>query len=262
MHSDTFNFDGHDLSDFGCIICSFDSNGITIEGGDIEYNVAKTPNSNMNGYVGNEYSDPYKFTFSIMKNNCVKNNKTDYFTVPEQTEILKWLMKENGYGLFYFDGDEMRDIYYFAYINAVPHYISDKVYGYDLTVTTNAPCGFTKEYNKIYNIGTSQTIPLFVHHDVLRYCYPQITITATSNITEVIIRNTTDTFLNQTMRIKNIKNGQIINIDCENGQISGIDYDYFNWIFFRLIDGFNNIQFSTDGTFKIEIKYRETRRIR
>ena len=68
MHSNTFHFDGHDLSDFGCIICNFENNdGITVEGGNIEYITTKTPNSNKNSQVGNEYADPYRFTFSIMK---------------------------------------------------------------------------------------------------------------------------------------------------------------------------------------------------
>ena len=65
MHSNTFHFDGHDLSDFGCIICNFENNdGITVEGGNIEYITTKTPNSNKNSQVGNEYADPYRFTFS------------------------------------------------------------------------------------------------------------------------------------------------------------------------------------------------------
>ena len=104
----------------------------------------------------------------------------------------------------------------------MPHYINDCVYGFDLTVTTNAPCGFTTEYKKIYTIGKSQSIPLMVHHDVLRYCYPQVTITATSNISELTIRNSADKFLNSTLRLKNIQNGKTIIIDNENGQISGI----------------------------------------
>ena len=117
MHSNTFHFDGHDLSDFGCIICNFENNdGITVEGGNIEYITTKTPNSNKNSQVGNEYADPYRFTLSIMKSVCQANHGEDYFTIPEQTEILKWLVKENGYGIFYFQGDDIRDIYYFAYI--------------------------------------------------------------------------------------------------------------------------------------------------
>ena len=263
MHSNTFHFDGHNLSDFGCIICNFENNdGITVEGGNIEYITTKTPNSNKNSQVGNEYADPYRFTFSIMKSVCQANHGEDYFTIPEQAEILKWLVKENGYGIFYFDGDDIQDICYFAYIDAMPHYINDCVYGFDLTVTTNAPCGFTTEYKKIYTIGKSQSIPLMVHHDVLRYCYPQVTITATSNISELTIRNSADKFLNSTLRIKNISNGKTIIIDNENGQISGINYDYFNWVFFRLVDGINNLEIVSDGTFQLEIKYRETRRIR
>ena len=133
----------------------------------------------------------------------------------------------------------------------------DKVLGKGLSTED-----FTTEYKKIYTIGKSQSIPLMVHHDVLRYCYPQVTITATSNISELTIRNSADKFLNSTLRLKNISNGKTIIIDNENGQISGINYDYFNWVFFRLVDGINNLEIVSDGTFQLEIKYRETRRIR
>ena len=117
MHSNTFHFDGHNLSDFGCIICNYENNDvITVEGGNIEYITTKTPNSNKNSQVGNEYADPYRFTFSIMKSVCQANHGEDYFTIPEQTEILKWLVKENGYGISKrYSSSLLKTFYYVAY---------------------------------------------------------------------------------------------------------------------------------------------------
>lgn len=255
MFATDFIFDSQRLSDFGCMICSFDGDFQTASGGEIEYNVVKAPNRDKFSFYGAEFNTVLTWNYSICKNTC-SNNDNMYFDQYEESMLAKWLIKTDGYRYFQFDQEGYEDIFYNVYINMLPHQVAGRTVGYDLTVTSDCGYGYSDEITKIATVNSSAPLKFNINNDISTVVYPHIQIKGSGDF---IISNDNDS-LYEISDFRNVSTTIIM--DCENDIIEGLNSpNDFNWYFIRLVDGMNTITTNSTSNIQIEIKYREARRV-
>lgn len=255
MFATDFLFDNNRASDFGLMIGSFDSEISTATGGDIEYTVVKSPNSDRFEFYGSQLNTVITWNFSIVKNPCL-NNDSCYFTQYEESQIAQWLLKQDGYRWFQFDQDGYRDVYYKVYINMLPHQIGGKTVGFDLNVVSDCGYGYSEEIFKKYTFNKDKPIRLDVHSDINSYILPHIILNGMGTF---YISNQSDLPQKYT-KLENVNNE--IKLDSNDDMIEGISSpNDFNWYFLRLVNGVNHIVTDSENDINIKIIYREPRRI-
>ena len=74
MFAADFQFDNNLASDFDLIIGAFDDDVETATGGEIEFNVVKTPNSNRYDFYGAQFNTVLTWNFSVIKNPCTHSH--------------------------------------------------------------------------------------------------------------------------------------------------------------------------------------------
>ena len=253
MFATDFLFDSQRLSDFGCMICSFDGDFSTAEGSEIEYNVVQSPARDRFNFYGAKWSSQIVWNFSICKNPCVDSDV--YFSQYEESQLAKWLLKTDGYKPFQFDQEGYEDIYYKAYINMMPYQVGGRTVGFDLTVTSDCAYGYTDLIVKKATINASTPLRININNDITADILPLFTINGNGSF---YLRNDSDT-MNINTEFKNVSS--TITMDSENDIILGVSPNEFNWHFLRLVDGNNIIKTDSESDIKLEIKYREVRRV-
>ena len=136
-----FEYDGLLLSDFGYIMCSFQSNGLqtVTNGSNITFNTSPILQGSKHVLTDTKYDECLKTTFQICKDPCnCKTQEDFYFTVEEITNLTRWLSRKEflkfklikeGYENIYFEGS-------FNISNLV---LNDDVIGMELALITNRP---------------------------------------------------------------------------------------------------------------------------
>lgn len=264
MYATDFLFDEQRASDFGCMICSFDDN-IETSGGEIEYIVSKPPDNDVSIFYGSQFNSVITWKFSICKNPCKFTSM--YFNQYEESMIMKWLVRTDGYKFLQFEQKGYEDIFYRVYINAMPHYDSGKVVGFDLTVTSDCAYGFTDIIKKKASISSISELKFQVYSDINSYILPTVKINGTGNFH---IKNAAylylaagaiESLIGEKVELKNVS-GNIM-MDSATDMMEGIsDPDDFNWHFLKLVDGINTITTNSASDIEIEISYREPRYVR
>ena len=259
MFATDFLFDGQRASDFGLIICSLDGGVETASGGEIEFNVVKTPNRDRFTFYDSQFNTVLEWNFTIMKNYCYDSNY--YFNQYEESRIAKWLIKTDGYRQFQFDQEGYEDIIYNVYINVSPHQIGGKTIGFDLTVTSDCAYGFTNLITQKATINSSTFYKFMINSDINTYIMPIIKINGNGNFYISNDRDLSQNIDNEgESRFENIENEIIM--DSDNDIISGLNSpNDFNWYFLRLVDGENIISTDSESDISLEIQYREPRRV-
>ena len=261
MFAADFQFDNNLASDFDLIIGAFDDDVETATGGEIEFNVVKTPNSNRYDFYGAQFNTVLTWNFSVIKNPCTHSHEELYFSQYEESQIAKWLLRTDGYKWFYFLQDGYEDICYKVQINMVPHQVWGRTVGFDLTVTSDCGYGYSKKKVKKYVLNSNTPIKLFVNSDISDYILPYVEVNGTGNF---YISNDNDLFQcksnYKSTELQNV-NG-LITMDSENELITGLSSpNDFNWYFLRLVNGSNIISTDSANDIKIKITYREPRRV-
>lgn len=280
MIATDFIFDGKRASDYGLMIVSINSNNENVaSGGDMEYSVAKTPNSDRFTFYGSQFNNVLTWNISVVKDpcQCVSPSISAY----EESEIAKWLMKTDGYRWFQFDQEGHENIYYKVYINIIPNQIAGSTIGFDLTITSDCAYGFSNIITKQATINASNPFKFYVDNNINNYVYPIVTIqrnilSENSTLDNNIIDNsqeTTDDFYiyNANDVEQNINNDKVsqfkniniekVTMDSDNEIITGIVPNQFNWYFLRLLNGKNTIVTNSESNIGIKIEYREIRRV-
>lgn len=260
MFATDFLFNGQCASDFGLMICSFNGEFETVSGGDIEYNVVKTPNRDRFTFYSTQLTSVLTWSFSICKNPC--KNEHLYFDQYEESMIAKWLIKTDGFRWFQFDQEEYEDIFYNVCINMEPQQVHGRTIGFNLTVTSDCAYGFTDIIIKKSIINSSIPLKLNIHSDINTYILPYVKINGKGNF---YISNDSDILQNSTVgkstKFKNVSNE--ITIDSDTDIILGISNpNNFNWYFLRLVDGMNIITTDSNTNIEIEVQYREPRYVK
>lgn len=260
MFAMDFLFDGQRASDFNLMICSFNGESETVSGGEVEYNVVKTPGRDRFTFYGSQLNSVLQWNFSICKNPCRNTNQSSqYFDQYEESMVSKWLIKTDGYRYFQFDQPGYEDIFYNVCFNITPHQINGHTVGFDLTATSDCGYGFTDIIKRKAIIKYGVDFKLNVHSDINTYILPLVKIKGVGNF---YIKNNSD-IMQKESDFENVSSTKQIIMDSDCDSIYGIDNpNDFNWYFLRLVDGINNITTNSITDIEIEIQYREPRYIK
>ncbi len=264
MYAVDFSFDGHNLRDFGMIICSFDgpSGSQTVSAGSkLTFNTVPMHSGKKHVLTGTQYDERITVTFSIAKNPCDYSDFSDMkITNDEFRDLMRWLNRREFLKFQIFDENEKdRDAcYYNASFNVEKVLIGGELYGLTLTMETDAPYGYGEEQVLVYEMKSGKEYDLWDLSDEIGYIYPDMVITCNSSGT-LQLENLTEECL---MEIKNCTAGEVITINGDAQVITTTDknhaiYDDFNFEFFKIGNTFNNRKniFTTTLPCTLEIRY-------
>lgn len=254
-----FVFDGIACNEYGVMCVSFASPGMkTIPSQESELKTEKSVRGEIFHITSQKYSNPLTYTMQI-----VNKDYTPISAIQERA-LKKWLCKRGGYKLFCVLEKRYADIWFFANINN-PKLINvcDTV-GMELTVTTNAPFGFSDVRDKRWIMAGNDVIEdLYVDNDEELPIYPDLQITMNESGTLTLVNNSI-TDVDNTLKLENLISGEVITLDCSYPYISSSVqthniFNDFNKFWPYLIDGYNRV--TVDKSCTLEFKYREYRKV-
>ena len=260
-----FLYDNEKLSDYGMILCKFDSNTMeTVSvGNNITFNTIKTSTSDKNYLVNITYEEPLTTTFHICKNDCTSENK--YITPEELTSLLRWLARRDKYHKFKIYQEGYEGIFFYGSFNNIQQIkVGGSVCGLELTFTTDSPYGY--EY-----ISFDFTTTASVGYDIYNmstetgHLYPKVFTCKCLQSGDLTIYNSIE---NRTTEIKNCVKDEIISIDgnhkiIETSVPTHKIYNDFNYNYFRLGNTYeyNLNTITTSIPCEIHIEYESVRKV-
>lgn len=247
-----FEYDGLYLSDFGCVICNFDTESLEIAsiGSVITFN--KTPMLYGKYYLtaGTSYEECLEAEINICKNPCYATENGLIFSSDEQRYITRWLNRREFLKLSFPDDDDYVGIYFEASFNVDTVKSCGKVIGFKLHIMTNRPFAIAESVTKKINIiSTNQKETINDISDEIGYVYADMEITCKGN-GDLNITNSMD---GRTTSIRNCKTNEVITIknmiiETSDPAHSSTIMDDFNFNFLRISNKFrertNRLTFS------------------
>lgn len=235
-----FEYDGRRLSEFGFVICKFDSSGVeTIQNGsEISFNTVPFQYGAKHELTSVSYEDCLSTTFQICKNPCVFDETG--ISVDVIRDIMRWLNRKS-FKKFKLIDEEYFDIYFEASFNVSKIEIGGIVRGFELDMTTNSPFAHQEPISiSIKNIVENGEKTIVSESDEEGYIYPDMEITIDKDGDFEIYNELED----RTMVIENCKVGEVINISYP---IISSSYDShkimndFNFRFFRIARTYDEV---------------------
>ena len=239
-----FEFNGQRLSDFGCMICSFNSAGLetVTMGSNLSINTVNRPMLNRFSIMASKYEEPFTTTFQICKHVCERynlgtQNMEDYLV----SQLMRWLNKKNycKFKMIYSDG-KCSDMYYRGtFLNIQMIKLNEEVVGMELTFQANAPFGYYEPLEYYMEFPDTETeFCIYDTSDEVGYIYPsklEITILKDGDLEICNSQETKRTI------IKNCIAGEVITLDGTNKIIQSdvahpTLYNDFNYTFIRIIN--------------------------
>ena len=197
MKATDFEFDNRRLSEFGMVLCQFGgSKGLeTItDGAPTSFTTVPTMNGSKHNLTSVGYEECLEATWEICKHSC--NGGIQEITPIEHRNLTAWLCRKKFLKLKILDESNI-DLYYEAKIDVSRIEIDGKLYGLELTVTTNRPFALKEprtinvvceEGKEVYGWKKYQTDPEII---MLGYvtstdenAYPQGKVDENNNIIE------------------------------------------------------------------------------
>lgn len=250
-----FKYNEKYLSDFNCILASFDgiSGFATKQGCSLNFQTLKVNSTQKYKKYGLSYDDVLTDTWQITKQKC--NNPNDkYFTNKEVREIIKWLNSES-YKKLYLIDEEYLDIYFLATFNVSKIIHANKCIGFELNVICNSCFGYINKVFKDTINDANKTITLSIDNDRETFLYPKIDIDILENGDLEIVSSTES---NRKFILHDCTIGDKVYIDCENRIITSSNTTHnlpssFNFIFPRINYNFNNDNYKIDINLNSEV---------
>lgn len=223
-----FIFDNEFLSDHGFMICSFSGAEKQWSGGEITFTTGRTPNTDSQKFYTSGYDTPLSCNFSICKKICGSSGYE--LNREEQSDIMRWLCREDGYHWLQFDTEEYEDVYFHVYFTAQPHFIGSRMVGFDLTMTTDSPYGYSKPMKKQFTLTAANPKIVFKNYsDKIGNIKPKCTIIPKSTGNLILKSGICD--CNTTTRVNHVTTGTTLILDENNDYFSGFDAKQFNFKF-------------------------------
>ena len=263
MYALDFEYDDQYLSDYGFIICDFNSSSganIVSAGSKITFNTVSHNKGKHHSLVGTQYDEYIQITFDICKNPDIYDDLR--ITNDEYKDLMRWLNRKEFLKFQIIEDEifnERGSCYYNASFNVNKIKIREILYGLELTMETDKPFGYGQEQRLYWDFSDiTKSYLLRDISDEIGYTYPSMVITCIAD-GELSIHNETE---NCTMTIKDCKAGEVITIDGETQIISSSFenhdiYNDFNYDFFRIGNTINrrNNKISVSLPCKLEIRY-------
>lgn len=292
-----FSFDGTTLSEMGYMLCDFSGNTEeTAEVSVLDYTEIKAPLSDKSHKVATSYPNNYTKTLQICKReDCLDRDKSLVLTDDDVMKMTRWLCRKE-YKWFNWDKEEYykiiqgepvlqedRVVYYQVHCKVSKIVFGGECHGLEITLETNAPYGFSKEYENVPTaIASGDTIdigpnnaegqPCLINEEGYIYPYFEFTFSSSGDWT---FTNTTTWSesgrfpdYNRFTSIKNVQTGEkIIFSGGDVLQIQAFDsqgtathsslYKDFNYVFPRICCTYSKSRntFTVNGA-AVVVKYR------
>lgn len=204
-----FIFDGQQLSDFGFMMV-YDDPEEVVDVSTMQFDTIKAAQSDIVHRVSYSYENNYTSTLLIMKNPC-QTNDDGFMTKDEISEMTRWLVRKQYKWFKYIDPDDDDEIWYKAQIQVKKEYVGANVIGLQLTINTNAPYGFTREFVHQFGANGYEHI-IDARSDEEGYVYPSFVITARAANNVMIDITNLETNITRKTKINNCTVGEIITI--------------------------------------------------
>ena len=227
------------LSDFGFIVCHFDSGGLdTVSNGAVvSFNTVPAQNGAQHYLTSSTYEDCLETTIQICKNPCGNDNME--IDITTFRELTRWLCRRR-FLRFKPISEEYIDLYHEAIISVSRIELDSKLVGLELEIKTNRP--FSLREKKTIRIENTEqdgthSINDISHEEGYIYPHTEITISQDGNLS---IYNAIE---DRTTYIANCKQGEVITMDYPVIQSSDSSHNIqndFNWSFFRVANTYDN----------------------
>lgn len=160
MYADDFEYNGMLLSDFDCVICSFEQNsGFQVRddiGGNITFTSVPMGKGIKYTAVGSKFDSYLTTNIEICKDPNTHSDNEMIFSSEEYRKINRWLNTEsyNAFKIIPADNDYTYDdsMYYMAHINATKIELYNQIVGFKLTITTDSPFAYLQDVEEIYTL--------------------------------------------------------------------------------------------------------------
>ncbi|MBQ4523296.1 MAG: hypothetical protein IJA10_10155 [Lachnospiraceae bacterium] len=240
-----FEFNGQKLSDFGCILCSFNGgSGIkTVSiGSNLSLNTINRPRLNKFKILSTKYDEPFSATFQICKNECgYFINEKRFMTENEVSKIMRWLNKKSyrKFKMIYSDG-KCSNMYFrgtFSSIQMVT--LGENIIGLELSFQADASFGYYEPLDFDMDFSDiNDEFSIYDNSDEIGYIYPRVLQITVLEDGDLEIKNSQE---EESVIIKNCVEGEIITLDGENKIIISNKshptlYNDFNYNFVKIIN--------------------------
>lgn len=249
LYATDFVYDGEYLSDYGFIICSFDSAtgaNVVSRGSELTFNTMPIANGTKHELNSAKYENCLEITCDICKDPdlCGYDYSDRIISEYEHKKIINWLNRKQFLPLS-FESDYDHKCYFDASFNIENIYIGDVLYGFRLTIYTSRPFGYGENIQEEIEILESNSFAVLdINSDELGYIYPTLKIKFNKSGGDIVITNETYSS-DLPMKISNCTIGETVIIDCENQMIdtSKPEHDIcndFNFRFLKLGNSYRN----------------------
>lgn len=272
MNASDFEYDGRHLSDYGFVICVFNSekNGLQIE--DNFYNISfkkiATYDGKRNTLVNTKYEDCVQKTFDICKNPKLNSGKEMIITDVEYKQLTRWLNRRGFFKFNLIHKDNKEECYYNASFNIKNIYIDGMLYGLRLTMESDKPYGYMDIQEQAMtftaeDISNSKAKIFYDESDEIGYIYPDLTIICNSDGTLTLSNDLTNCSMTITECVTNEVitingNAQIITTSSTTHDI----YNCFNWQFFTVGNSIDNKINHISSTLPVSIVFSGQKYVR
>ena len=249
MVAKNFIYDGISLDELGLMICSFEGSqdGEVTAGNSIEFTYSKASNSVKWKKVSATYNEQLSFTLQIGKDPCVFDEPP--FSEEEIAWIQRWLNRKDDKWLQLIQ-EGYEDIFFNCHIAIENYEKGGECFGFTLTVTCDAPFGWSELQTLDISSDGSYTTKYYDPSDDIGEICPTIQITSKANQDITLTNNLT----NKTTVIKNCLADEHIVLSSEMWATSsecvpvteGTGYNGSHSTFF---DDFNYEWFTIGNTF-------------
>lgn len=251
LYAIDFEYDGQYLSDYGFIICKFESSsGATIAdaGSKITFEKVARNKGKQFSLVNTKYEECVTTSFDICKNPDIYDDYDDrLISNDEYRDLMRWLNRREYLKFQVFDEDDnIRDTcYYNVSFNVEKIKIADRLFGLRLTLESDKPFGYGQEQSVTWEFSDVTVSKILSDmSDEIGYVYPDMRIYCNAD-GDLSIYNELE---NCTMTIKNCQIGEIITVKGKEQIITSsyASHDIvndFNFEFFKIgntIDNRNN----------------------
>lgn len=266
MKAIDFEYDGYRLSDFGYIICQFDSKSAETvsNGSQIKFNTTPILHGAKHLLTDTEYDECLETTFCICKNPCnSESGDVEIITLEESRQLTRWLNRKEFCEFRPIQGD-FENIYVEGSFNINNIKRNGDIVGLELHLTTNRPFALHRPIKYDYILTPqNRTIKINDISDEIGYLYPdevEITCAYDGNL---IIHNSIE---NRDTVIKNCQATEVITLKqpiITTSLASHKIQNDFNFNFLRIANTFrermNVLTFSMPC--RVKIKYTPIRKV-
>lgn len=259
MQATDFIYDGLKLSDFGFMICTFDSSGTdtVTAGSNITFNSVKQHGGVYYAQTDTEYGECFTTTFDICKADY-RTPGTD-ITFDEFRSLMRWLNRREFCTFSLIDNHDSswNHVYFEGSFNIDRINFAGRLIGLTLTFQSNRPFGFGEAVTETLNIdSTDQAYSILNDSDEIGALYPDTVIITCKESGNLSINNSID---DRTVYIANCTANEVITMRCMSQIITSSDpthklYNDFNFNFFRLYSTYDDRVNKYTASIPCEIK--------